>query len=249
MTQYNPHIGRLTEREREALSGWLEHKTAKEIARDLGVSHHAVEKRLKMARTKLGVSTSLQAARLLAESEGYDLAVAGSPDLPTGTETPHHRFTRPLIMGVSLVIILTAATALLVSQASTTQAAQTYQAMEESQSGFLSDYEYVSASQDRVEAYVQQMFDRNDKDSSGFLERGEMQIEVISTRSGGEPTVTNLDDIVKEMSGDEAEAEFFARFDSDGDGRLSPEEYAVPVQPPYLQRGIPLVPADRPVGG
>lgn len=247
--QDNPDIGRLTEREREALSGWLEHKTAKEIALELGVSHHAVEKRLKMARTKLGVSSSLEAARLLAQSEGYDLAVAGSPDLPTGIITPHHRLTKPLIMGVSLMIILTAATALLVSQASTTQAAQTYQAMEESQSGFVSDYEYVPASDDRIEAYVQQMFDRNDADGSGFLERGEMQIEVISTRSGAEPTVTNPDDIVEELSGEQAEAEFFARFDSDGDGRLSPAEYAVPVQPQFLQRGIPLVPADRPVGG
>ena len=47
-------ITRLTEREKEALRRWLGHKTAKEIALDLGISHHAVEKRLKMARVKLG---------------------------------------------------------------------------------------------------------------------------------------------------------------------------------------------------
>ena len=77
-------IARLTERERECLRLWLEHKTAKEIALDLGISHHAVEKRLKMARTKLDVATSLEAARLLAEAEGYDRTVAGPAELPDG---------------------------------------------------------------------------------------------------------------------------------------------------------------------
>ena len=77
-------IARLTAKERECLRLWLEHKTAKEIALDLGISHHAVEKRLKMARTKLDVATSLEAARLLAEAEGYDRTVAGPAELPDG---------------------------------------------------------------------------------------------------------------------------------------------------------------------
>jgi DNA-binding CsgD family transcriptional regulator len=49
-------LPRLTERERVCLRQWLQHKSAKEIAGDLGISHHAVEKRLKMARTKLGAT-------------------------------------------------------------------------------------------------------------------------------------------------------------------------------------------------
>jgi len=81
----DPAIARLTERERECLRRWLEHKTAKEIALDLGISHHAVEKRLKMARTKLDVATSLEAARVLAEAEGYGQAVAGPPELSRET--------------------------------------------------------------------------------------------------------------------------------------------------------------------
>ena len=44
-------LSRLTEREKVCLRQWLQHKSAKEIAADLGISHHAVEKRLKMART------------------------------------------------------------------------------------------------------------------------------------------------------------------------------------------------------
>ena len=69
-------INRLTAREKEALRAWLEHKTAKQIALELGISHHAVEKRLKMARTKLGVTSSMEAARLLVDEKGYGHAVA-----------------------------------------------------------------------------------------------------------------------------------------------------------------------------
>lgn len=58
-------LSRLTENERACLMRRLHHQTAKEMAIDLGISPHAVEKRLKMARTKLGVSSSLEAARLL----------------------------------------------------------------------------------------------------------------------------------------------------------------------------------------
>jgi len=43
-------VARLTEREKVCLRQWLQHKSAKEIAAELCISHHAVEKRLKMAR-------------------------------------------------------------------------------------------------------------------------------------------------------------------------------------------------------
>ena len=68
-------LSRLTEREKLCLRQWLQHKSAKEIAADLGISHHAVEKRLKMARTKLGATSSLEAARMLGEAERYGQAV------------------------------------------------------------------------------------------------------------------------------------------------------------------------------
>ena len=89
-------LDRLTEREKDCLRRWLLHKTAKEIAIDLGVSPHAVEKRLKMARAKLGVSTSLEAARLLSANEGYDPTVPHRPDRsdPRGRDAGH-RGPRP----------------------------------------------------------------------------------------------------------------------------------------------------------
>jgi DNA-binding CsgD family transcriptional regulator len=68
-------LARLTANEKECLRRRLLPQTAKEMASDLGISPHAVEKRLKMARAKLGVSSSLAAARLLAASEGDQLLV------------------------------------------------------------------------------------------------------------------------------------------------------------------------------
>src|SRR6185503_13082603 len=79
-------LGRLTENEKECLRRRLQQQTAKEMALELGVSPHAVEKRLKMARTKLGLSSSLAAARLLAETEGYQQTGPQAADLAeTGT--------------------------------------------------------------------------------------------------------------------------------------------------------------------
>lgn len=74
-------VERLTFKERECLDRWLAHATAKEIALDLGITHHAVEKRLKSARAKLGVATTLDAARLLAAAEGYGPTASQSPEL------------------------------------------------------------------------------------------------------------------------------------------------------------------------
>ena len=86
-------LSRLTEREKVCLRQWLQHKSAKEIAADLGISHHAVEKRLKMARTKLGATSSLEAARMLGEAEGYGQAVAQSPDLVSDALPRHSALT------------------------------------------------------------------------------------------------------------------------------------------------------------
>ena len=50
----DPALARLTENEKICLRRRLLPQTAKEMAIDLGISPHAVEKRLKMARAKLG---------------------------------------------------------------------------------------------------------------------------------------------------------------------------------------------------
>ncbi|GAA4003176.1 EF-hand domain-containing protein [Sphingomonas humi] len=74
-------VARLTPKERECLERWLSHATAKEIALDLGITHHAVEKRLKSARAKLGVTSTLDAARLLAAAPSYGPTVSHSPEV------------------------------------------------------------------------------------------------------------------------------------------------------------------------
>jgi len=60
---------RLTEAQRVALRLFMERKTAKQIALELGITPKAVELRLKGARDALGVATSAEAARILATSE------------------------------------------------------------------------------------------------------------------------------------------------------------------------------------
>jgi DNA-binding CsgD family transcriptional regulator len=101
-------LSRLTEREKVCLRQWLQHKSAKEIARDLGISNHAVEKRLKMARTKLGATSSLEAARMLGEAEGYGQAVPQSPDLASDALPLQPGFTRVTFRGVAIMILVAA---------------------------------------------------------------------------------------------------------------------------------------------
>jgi DNA-binding CsgD family transcriptional regulator len=59
----------LSEREQETLRLLLAGHDAKSIARHLGLSVHTVNDRLREARRKLGVSSSREAARLLAQAD------------------------------------------------------------------------------------------------------------------------------------------------------------------------------------
>src|ERR1051326_503817 len=77
-------IRRLTAAERECLRRCLGHQSAKQMARDLGISPHAVEKRLKMARAKLGLSSSLEAAKLVESLERSGRLGPHPSDLPSG---------------------------------------------------------------------------------------------------------------------------------------------------------------------
>ncbi len=116
-------LAKLTEGEKVCLRQWLQHKSAKEIAVDLGISHHAVEKRLKMARTKLGAASSLEAARMLGEAEGYGRAVAHTPDLDPRALQTQTVFTRPLILGaITMSVIAAAILALVIQPAGETSA-------------------------------------------------------------------------------------------------------------------------------
>jgi len=81
-------IRRLTMAERECLKRCLSHQTAKQMALDLGISPHAVEKRLKMARAKLGLSSSLEAAKLVESLERSGRLGPHSSDLLSGDAGP-----------------------------------------------------------------------------------------------------------------------------------------------------------------
>jgi DNA-binding CsgD family transcriptional regulator len=73
---------RLSGRQQECLRGVLQLKSAKEIARDLGVSQHAVEKYLRICRDKYGVSSTAEAARIFSrQQEGGETPHYGSSDL------------------------------------------------------------------------------------------------------------------------------------------------------------------------
>ena len=50
-------LDQLTTKQRQVLDLLIEHKTSKEIARDLGISPHTVDQRITLARIKLGLSS------------------------------------------------------------------------------------------------------------------------------------------------------------------------------------------------
>ncbi|MCP1472020.1 DNA-binding CsgD family transcriptional regulator [Sphingobium sp. OAS761] len=66
----------LTEKEKQTLRLMVRGHDAKSIARDLGLSVHTINERLRDARRKMAVSSSREAARLLLEAEGGE---KGSP--------------------------------------------------------------------------------------------------------------------------------------------------------------------------
>jgi len=81
-------IARLTEAQRVALRHFMERKTAKQIALELGITPKAVELRLKGARDALGVSTSAEAARILASVEkdsAFRETLGGSTEVADST--------------------------------------------------------------------------------------------------------------------------------------------------------------------
>ncbi|WP_114229052.1 MULTISPECIES: helix-turn-helix domain-containing protein [Sphingomonas] len=65
-------LHRLTEKEKQTLRLIVRGHDAKSTARELGLSVHTINERLRDARRKLAVSSSREAARLLLDQEGAD---------------------------------------------------------------------------------------------------------------------------------------------------------------------------------
>ncbi len=217
MAAHDP-ITRLTEREKAVLRAWLGHKTAKEIAIDLGITHHAVEKRLKMARTKLDAGSSLEAARMLAEAErsaeGYGPAVAGPPDLqPAAVTRPSWHF-RALVGGIAMLTLAVLSLAL----AAPTPSAE--------------------PAEIAIDGDLGKLFAHLDKNDSGFLERPESPFVTVEFAEGeGTEKVEGVANI-----GDDTDpaqiAQFYARADTDRDRRISLAEYTVWSKARWAEMGI-----------
>ena len=213
MEANNP-ITRLTAREKEVLRAWLGHSTAKEIAINLGISHHAVEKRLKMARAKLGARSSLEAARMLAQREGYGQPVARLPDLEIPAQLGERKWTKPLVIGSAAMSILAAAALVFLAQSGTDE---------------------MALKPGDLLLVAPTMFDQLDTDGSGYLEGNEAPPLI---RASGNPSYTPNGDGTAELVGDAFEIDtgvlrdsFYKQADANGDRKVSPGEYETWAKP------------------
>ena len=205
----NDAISRLTEREKEALRAWLDHKTAKEIALELGVSHHAVEKRLKMARTKLGTANSVEAARMLARAEGYDRPVPQGADLDPSQRLGNTWRSRPFVIGAITMSMLVAAASLYLSHSAA--------------SG-------IAMKPGDLLLVAPTTFEQLDQNGSGFLEGEEAPLLI---RASGDPAYTPHANGIAELASDEIQIDttylrdgFYQQADTNRDGKISRAEYA-----------------------
>lgn len=230
MTATDP-TARLTEREKEVLRAWLAHKSAKEIAIDLGVTHHAVEKRLKMARTKLGAGTSLEAARMLAEAEcaaqGYQSTVTGPPGLSSPPPPRQSRRHRSIIFGgfaMSLALVLALALA--------------------PSSPLAPEAEIAAATPNKIEIEIDGRIDRVfahvDADKSGFLENPESPFVTVEFAEGSGAERREGSAVIGDGTDPKQVAEFYAEADTDRDGRISLAEYAKWSEARWAEMGIEI---------
>ncbi|MEN3971193.1 EF-hand domain-containing protein [Sphingomicrobium sp. XHP0235] len=209
----------LTRREREVLEGILDHKTAKQMGLEHGVSHHAIEKRLKRARQKLGAESSLDAAKLYRER--YGRPVSGPPEL-AGADEDDHRVDEPapagfrwigkrmIVMSMLFIAALGAAGFGLHSAQPADQPTGT-EAMEKSL-------------ESEVEA-AHRLFTRIDTDGSSFLDLQEF----TATLSMENLKVDNLPagiDLEAAMAAvQRRRGAIFAVFDRNEDGRIDLDEF------------------------
>ncbi|MDP1026430.1 EF-hand domain-containing protein [Sphingomonas sp. KR1UV-12] len=208
------------------------------MALDLGISPHAVEKRLKMARTKLGLSSSLAAARLLAEAEGYQILVPQPPDLfsgagqgkgaaaaasPIGADARRHR--KGSIMFAAL---------LLMAIVQDVPAPATDQPVMKNEKG--DDVTARKVGLDEAAAFDREGFRQKDLDHSGFLDPREASS--MEPRDAGRDA--NLPPAPVTGSRDPAaERKWMAKLDNDRDGRVSETEYVDYMLPWTLGGGVP----------
>lgn len=88
----------LTDKQREVLDLLIQHKTSKEISRDLGISPHTVDQRIMLARAKLNVSSRGEVAqeyrRLLAQ-----VGARGGEESVDTSSPARHEVVSPTLYG------------------------------------------------------------------------------------------------------------------------------------------------------
>lgn len=257
-------LARLTDNEKECLRRRLLPQTAKEMAIDLGISPHAVEKRLKMARAKLGLASSLEAARLLLAIEGYgrsgpqdsdlapigrgmkDTGPAGNSSYETGLIA---RRIRPVFLwGVISMIVIAIGLLALAAQNHMPTMAPLQVAQPDTPLGQainFNDQKMRPATRDEILKAVSDAFDLMDVNHSGFIERdeapaqgiglGEAQPVGTTPKTGGKMTW---------VTGKMGQAMWISNVDTDGDGKASKAEFIAWDSPYFLSRGtLPVSPA------
>ncbi len=238
--QMRAALARLTANEKECLRRRLLPQTAKEMAIDLGVSPHAVEKRLKMARAKLGVSSSVAAARLLASVERYDPPVPYSPDLSRGPGLEEAEHRAAPVIGLRSRSALFKGSIMLIAFWLIALASQDAQAPVSPPSSpkveHLQDIATRKVGMNEAAAFIRMGFPAKDKDGSGYLDPGEASAMEPRDRSRD----TSLPPAPPIGSPDPAaERKWMAKLDTDRDGKVSEEEYVSYLLPWILWQGVP----------
>jgi DNA-binding CsgD family transcriptional regulator len=237
-------LGRLTDNEKECLRRRLQLQTAKEMALELGVSPHAVEKRLKMARTKLGLSSSLEAARLLAATEGYQQTGPQAADLSSVPPASERRLHRPLILGGLAMTLVAAAIIAIAAQSSggVSDAGTTPDNFRMAPAS-----EFVDGTPEELRAFAEERFRTMDKDGSGFVERDEapnVQIRMtdVAWEGEGPPPREWLEQQSRRVPLEPAmaKAAYIAKSDADADGKLSFDEYLAFRESGFDAKQVPV---------
>ena len=221
------------------------------MAIDLGISPHAVEKRLKMARAKLGLASSLEAARLLVAAEGYGRSGPQASDVAQNPQTsndpdaagislqdtgPIARRIRPAFLW-GAILMITFAIGLL---ALTVQ--DPGQVTPSSPSTLGAER---PATRDEILKAVADAFDLMDTNHSGFIERDEAPAQGIGL---GEPqpigSAPKMGGKTTWVTGKMGQAMWISNIDTDGDGKASKAEFIAWDSPYFLSRGtLPVNPA------
>ena len=199
-------VSRLTIKERECLIRWLNHETAKQIALTLGISHHAVEKRLKSARAKLGVGSSIEAAQMLARVEGYGQTVSQSSDLSDEASAVHTKRSNPLKIGALIMTPILAVLATIALQADLAVPPAEYGIAVEADSLTVHDSGQVDAftvvrlrgqadgqdnpTDEELTEYLDEQFRKFDNDGNGSIESGEFPT-AVAVETGGVPAIVH----------------------------------------------------------